>query len=373
MISLKRKSGRIICTKGRVLPILRNGFIRFISILLTLFILNTLIVCNLQAQQICHSNDGTISIKNSGFNENIGFKQIYVLANKNDLILNINPNFMTPLFQDLTSGEYLIYGINYEEGRGISGVEVGNHIRNIAGGCLAKSTALPFNICQPGKNCNAPNGYISFSSDNYQQDPDFQQVYILANEDDLMVDIQYNPTFSNLPQGLYKVYAFNYNKKEGITNLNIGQSVNAITGTCIDKKGPLIYEVCEEICDNGIDDDGDGKIDCADIACPENCLCDLKVSLEPNIYYDANTPNDVTDDTFSFRATINGSGLAGWEGGGQNGIYGATVLFGPYPVDSIGASFQIKDKINEVCFTSISANVSSCVYLETCTCCAKNN
>lgn len=129
-------------------------------------------------------------------------------------------------------------------------------------------------------------------------------------------------------------------------------------------------QTCIEICNNGIDDNGDGKIDCADFTCPEVCSCDLEVILEPNIYNDAQTPNDVTDDTFTFRVTINGTGIAGWEGGGKVGFYGETVLFGPYPVDSSGAGFKIKDKINEKCFTSISTNMSSCIYLETCTCCA---
>lgn len=348
-------------------------FCRFIYALVAISILNTLIINKIEAQQICHSEDGTISISNDGFNQNVNFKQVYVLTNNNKLILQIKYNFTTPLFQNVASGDYLVYGINYEIDSGISGLEIGNFIRNIEGGCLEKSTGLPFNVCQPLNNCNAPNGIISFNSNGYQVDENFQQAYILTDENNIIVDIKYTPFFSNLSSGVYRVYSLNYDLRSGVNNLSIGQSIDTIEASCMDKKGPLIFEVCKEICDNGIDDDRDGKIDCADESCPEACVCDLTIALTPNIYHDANTPNDLADDTFTFEATINGTGIAGWEGGGHSGLYGETILFGPYPVGASGASFKIKDIVNEKCFTSVSANMSSCVYLETCTCCAKKD
>lgn len=333
--------------------------------------LSCLSINTVRAQTNCQSNNGDISIQHSGFNQNEDFRQQYVLTNKNQLILQIKETFTTPLFQGITSGEYLIYAINYKEMDGVSGIQIGNYIRNITGGCLHISSGLAYQICPSQTTCNAHNGVIQFSNTNYNQNPSFQQTYILVDINSLIIDIQFKPIFSNVESGKYQVYAFNYDRAETIANLTIGQPINAITGKCIDKKGPLFFDVCEEICDNGVDDDKDGKIDCADNDCPEKCICDLKVALTPNIYNDGGTPNNITDDTFTFTATVSGSGTIGWEGGGQTGNYGATTLFGPYPVDSEGVHFQIRDKVNDNCFTSISSNASSCLYLETCTCCGK--
>jgi len=102
----------------------------------------------------------------------------------------------------------------------------------------------------------------------------------------------------------------------------------------------------------------------------EDCPCNIQVILSPSIYNDNNTPNDVTDDTFTFQATVNGAGSSGWTGGGLEGNYGTTVTYGPYPVDQSGIGFKISDKNNDRCFTNVSANMKSCTYLKTCTCCA---
>ncbi len=130
----------------------------------------------------------------------------------------------------------------------------------------------------------------------------------------------------------------------------------------------LRTKICKEICGNNQDDDNNGQVDCADIAC--NCTCPSRITgtLSPAVYDDHNTPQDISDDTFSFQLTTNGQGIA-WQGGGQTGTYGVKTIFGPYPVGN-AAAFKIVDTENSSCFFSVSVNIDPCVYLETCTCCA---
>ena len=92
--------------------------------------------------------------------------------------------------------------------------------------------------------------------------------------------------------------------------------------------------------------------------------------MSPSVYNDNNTPQDLTDDTYSFQLTVQGEGTT-WGGGGQTGSYGVLTNFGPYPVGQ-AASFKIRDAENSSCFFSISANMSTCVYLKTCACSNKS-
>jgi len=58
-----------------------------------------------------------------------------------------------------------------------------------------------------------------------------------------------------------------------------------------------------------------------------------------------------------------------WNANGQSGIYGTIAMFGPYPVDENGVSFDIIDTDNSSCQEYISINISSCIYSGICTCC----
>ncbi len=101
-----------------------------------------------------------------------------------------------------------------------------------------------------------------------------------------------------------------------------------------------------------------------------NCpACDLNVIISQQIYIDNGTPNDLSDDTFTFNLTITGNSPYGWIGGGLSGSYGETVTFGPYPVDNQGVMFIVSDAIDLSCQVSVGMNINPCIYLETCTCC----
>lgn len=156
--------------------------------------------------------------------------------------------------------------------------------------------------------------------------------------------------------GIYEIYAYK-NQSEAEES-----SVCDFIG-----KIELRLKNCREICNNNQDDDNDGNVDCADLDCNCTCPSAIKGTLTPSVYDDNNTPDDLKDDTYSFQVTVQGEGTS-WIGGGQTGNYGVLTNFGPYPVGH-PASFRIRDAQNSSCFFSISANMSACIYLETCTCC----
>ncbi len=68
------------------------------------------------------------------------------------------------------------------------------------------------------------------------------------------------------------------------------------------------FGACAEICDNGIDDDGDGLVDCLDPSCSCCTLSDAQLRTECR---DQGTPNDLTDDTYAVFTTLTGDGISG--------------------------------------------------------------
>lgn len=103
---------------------------------------------------------------------------------------------------------------------------------------------------------------------------------------------------------------------------------------------------------------------------PCSYLCDLSVQTLPPVYNDNNTPNNLSDDTFTFQIIVQGSGPSGWEGGGLTGAFGVPTLFGPYPVDQEGALFEVTYAGTTTnCSVWVGVNMDSCIYTGSCTCC----
>jgi uncharacterized repeat protein (TIGR01451 family) len=105
---------------------------------------------------------------------------------------------------------------------------------------------------------------------------------------------------------------------------------------------------------NGVDTDGDGNVsddpgdeDDGDgvVVVPQPCSLGASVT---NVQCDDNgTPVDPTDDTFTFRVTVNAANASGtWianDPGNSSGNYGEPFTFGPYPISGGVISFSIQD------------------------------
>ncbi len=192
--------------------------------------------------------------------------------------------------------------------------------------------------------CSAYEGAIYFDDLNVSDQLGFSSQYLLTDINNKILKLSYTTSFNNVTAGDYIIYSVSYKFGEVISGNKIGNAINDIQASCFDISEGKPIKIC---------------------VLPE---CEVKVILTAPIYQDNNTLS-VLDDTFTFQATINGFGAQGWIGGGLEGNYNQTILFGPYPVDKEGARFIIQDKINNSCFVSIGSNISSCIYTETCTCC----
>jgi hypothetical protein len=93
--------------------------------------------------------------------------------------------------------------------------------------------------------------------------------------------------------------------------------------------------ICAEICDNGIDDDGDGLVDCDD---PDCSCCGLENVTFRTECIDGGTPDDITDDKYAVYATLHGSGIHGKAFAVSGDITipqifaGGEVLLGKFPI-----------------------------------------
>ncbi len=99
---------------------------------------------------------------------------------------------------------------------------------------------------------------------------------------------------------------------------------------------------------------------------PATCSdeCDINATTPINILCNDNgTPTDPSDDTYTFELTVTGVNVSGgWTGSdpnGTSGIYGNTVVFGPYDIADGNLSFNITDNDDGSCSTLISVSTPS--------------
>ena len=94
-------------------------------------------VCN-------HCLGETIMLDVQGGNNNIGFTTKYVLTDRHGEILEVLDD---PIFEDLSSGLFLAFAVNYETDKVIEGLEVGRNITMVKSGCYDVSEPYVIGVC----------------------------------------------------------------------------------------------------------------------------------------------------------------------------------------------------------------------------------
>ncbi len=119
--------------------------------------------------------------------------------------------------------------------------------------------------------CSNTTGTITGTIAGQNTNASFTQKYVLTDSTGKILQILNTPSVSGLSAGKYRFYAVNYETASGITGLTANQNISGVTGTCVNISLPLLYKICvgTEICNNQLDDDGDGKIDGEDPDCAE--------------------------------------------------------------------------------------------------------
>lgn len=207
----------------------------------------------------CNSNDGTVSITHTNFNQELGYTQSYALTDTNGIIQRIkdNPSNLQPLFVAVAAGKYRVYALNYETASGINNYSIGATISGVSGSCLAMTTPIYYQVCPcPFTGCNADDGRITINSIGFNSANDFNQVYILTDTFGIIIDTTTNAPsqealFTSIPENYYHIYGLNYETASGINGLTTGNNIAAITGTCFDITGALCYQICNDNYDFG--------------------------------------------------------------------------------------------------------------------------
>ena len=105
------------------------------------------------------------------------------------------------------------------------------------------------------------------------------------------------------------------------------------------------------------------KLECnatVSVEAPATCSgmqCEIISTVISNVCDDNGTPDDTSDDTYTFELLVEGEFLSGtWEATDANnttGTYGEVVAFGPYPISGGEQSFTISDVNEPDCKTTV--------------------
>jgi hypothetical protein len=215
----------------------------------------------------------TVTLSQSGGSNAAGETTSYVLT---DLLGEILAIENTPTFTSLTTTDYGSYAVSYVTAGGITDLSVGQNIQNVSSsGCIDFSNPYSFRVCP--SSCNYTDvTTVTLTQTGGSNAAGETTAYVLTNLSGQILDIKTNTTFNNLTDTTYLAYAISYETASGVTGLSIGQNIQNVSSPgCLDLSSPYNFRICNSLnsdpedCTNGIDDDGDGLIDCADSDC--NC------------------------------------------------------------------------------------------------------
>jgi hypothetical protein len=186
----------------------------------------------------------------------------------------------------LTNTDYGSYAVSYETANGATGLTIGQNIQNVnSTGCLDFSNPYSFRICPLGCSYNDVTT-VTLTKTGGSNAAGETIRYVLTNISGQILDIQTNPTFNNLTDTTYQAHAISYETTNGVTGLTVGQNILNISSTgCFNISDSYNFGICNssspdpENCTNGIDDDGDGLIDCDDT----DCNCTPPITITPPV------------------------------------------------------------------------------------------
>ncbi len=134
----------------------------------------------------------------------------------------------------------------------------------VSAGGVVNSLGCPFPaVCDTFETAT-----ISFDTAGMNMQTGYITIFVLADSVGVIVDTSSTPQFTNVLAGKYMLTALDYQDDGSLANFAVGDTLDDVTANCLDWSDALTYRVCaQEDCSNGIDDDEDGYVDCADNDC----------------------------------------------------------------------------------------------------------
>src|SRR5690606_23325306 len=167
----------------------------------------------------CYATEGqTIQFTSTGQNNNFPYVTRYVLTTLTEEVLEVSE---TTSFSGQQAGAYKIYGVNYAEDTGVTGLTEGEMIQEIDGMCFEISQPFLITICPgPAFPCQTFDGSYAFG--NIPGNPGCQTAYILANLTGMIESVSMTPEFFNIPVGEFLIYAVNVSS---INDIIVGSNI----------------------------------------------------------------------------------------------------------------------------------------------------
>ena len=187
----------------------------------------TLLECNYKA--------GTFSMTLEGHTTGVGFSSRLVLTNNNGVIQYITSVNSTN-FQNVLAGNYLAYGITYENAIYVPNLEVGKNI-SLVSTCY-KTVVVPTKVC----NCSNYTGNLASSAISTPVGKSIS--YALTDGKGKILLIKTQPSFEGNPDGVYNIIPITYQEGTYPLNFEIAQNINNVTGVNITMEKATGFMVC---------------------------------------------------------------------------------------------------------------------------------
>ncbi len=188
-----------------------------------------------QTNLACNYKSGTFDMTLEGHTTGVGFSSRLVLTDVNGIIQYVTPVNSTT-FQNVLAGNYLAYGITYQNATYIPDLEVGRNI-SLVSTCY-KTVVVPTKVC----NCSNDTGnLVSLPIDI----PAGKTVsYVLTDGKGNILLIKTQSTFEGNPNGVYNIIPVTYQEGSFPLNFEMGKDISTVTGTNLVMGASTGFVVC---------------------------------------------------------------------------------------------------------------------------------
>lgn len=174
-----------------------------------------------QSNLACNYRSGTFNMTLEGHTTGVGFSSRLVLTDNNGVIKYVTPVNSTT-FQNVLAGNYLAYGITYQNVTYIPNLEVGRNISSVS--TCYKTVVVPTKVC----NCNNDTGNLVSSPIDIPVGKTVS--YVLTDGKGNILLIKPQSTFEGNPDGVYNIIPITYQEGSYPLNFEIGKNINTVSG-----------------------------------------------------------------------------------------------------------------------------------------------
>jgi hypothetical protein len=137
-------------------------------------------------------------------------------------------------FTAIEIGSYIAYTVNYSSTLAPPTLTVGTPLASIGGGCVDLSNPLEIGVCVP-VNCSN-NISVVITGNN----TGLTTTYVLTDKNGVILQSQATGSFMGLANGIYNVYAVNYDPTAmPIPSLTVGSNISSVSGSCVEVSCPV--------------------------------------------------------------------------------------------------------------------------------------